>query len=122
MERAYHPLAYKTNARAELVSCGFVDVQEQIIRIPLNPWPKDPEEKNIGRWFNVAFGYGLEAMSLAPLTRMYNWQHTAVAELYKRVKREIDSKQLVVKPFSDVSICKSASILGLNQSAIIYLP
>ena len=93
MERTYRSLAYKTDTRAVLGSCGFVDIQEQIIHIPLNTWPKDWKEKEIGRWFNVAFGRGLEAMSLAPLSRIYHWTQEEVADLCSKVQNEMKSRQ-----------------------------
>ncbi|KIM93983.1 hypothetical protein OIDMADRAFT_61246 [Oidiodendron maius Zn] len=79
VELAYHPLAYKMNIRGLLVSCGFVDIHEEA-----------------GRWYNVAFSQGQEAMSLAPLTRMYKWEPARMAKLCSEVKREIRSKNLVI--------------------------
>jgi hypothetical protein len=93
IERAYRPLAYKTDTRGLLATRGFVDIQEQIIKIPLNSWPTDLDQKDIGRWYNVCFAQGLEAMSLAPLTRMYNWETKAVIKLCSEVKQEIVSKK-----------------------------
>lgn len=93
IERAYRPLAYKTDTRGLLSSRGFVDIQEQVIPIPVNSWPNDPRQKDIGRWYNVGFAQGLESMSLAPLTRMYNWEPAAVVNLCSEVKQEIGSKR-----------------------------
>jgi hypothetical protein len=92
-ERAYRPLAYKTDTRGLLTSGGFVDIQEQIIQIPVNSWPNDQQQKDIGRWYNVGFAQGLEAMSLAPLTRMYNWEPADVVKLCSEVKQEIGSRK-----------------------------
>ncbi|CAN8100941.1 unnamed protein product [Discula destructiva] len=33
-----------------LLDHGFVDVVEEIIPIPINPWPSDPKFMDIGRW------------------------------------------------------------------------
>ena len=99
IERAYRPPTYKTDTQGLLEKRGFVDIKKDIIKIPLNSWPADgkeeeeAEEKNIRRWYNVAFGLGLEAMSLAPLTRMYNWERTAVVKLCSEVEEEISSKE-----------------------------
>ena len=60
---AYRPMAYNTETRSMLESSGFVDIQEQIIQVPLNPWPKDPHAKDIGRWYNLGLTQGLEALS-----------------------------------------------------------
>lgn len=92
-ERAYRPMVYRMDTKGLLEARGFVEIQEQIVKIPLNSWPTDPLQKNIGRWYNVAFAQGLEAMSLAPLTRMFNWEQSAVVDVCSEVKQEISSKK-----------------------------
>ena len=75
---------------------GFVDITEQIIRVPMNPWPADPHQKEIGRWYNLGLIQGMEAMSLAPLTRMCGWTKEQVDTLVAEAKREICSKKFHV--------------------------
>jgi hypothetical protein len=104
-ERAYRPLAYKTDTQGLLTARGFVEIREQILRIPVNSWPTDPIEKDIGRWYNVGFAQGLEAMSLAPLTRMYNWEPAAVVRLCSEVKQEVCSKQF--RAYCNMYVCPS---------------
>ena len=49
-EPAYKPIAYNMQTRQILVGRGFAEVVEQIIRVPLNSWPKDTHEHDIGQW------------------------------------------------------------------------
>ena len=91
--RAYRPIAYNTETRAMLERTGFVEIQEQIIKVPLNPWPNDPHLKDIGRWYNLGLTQGLEAFTLGPLTRMSNWTKEEVDRLVAETKRDICSKQ-----------------------------
>jgi hypothetical protein len=72
---------------------GFVEIQEQIIKVPLNPWPTDPHLKDIGRWYNLGLTQGLEALTLGPLTRMSHWTKADVDRLVSDAKREICSKR-----------------------------
>jgi hypothetical protein len=72
---------------------GFVDIKEQVIKIPLNPWPTDPHLKDIGRWYNLGLTQGLEALTLGPLTRVSQWSKTDVDKLISEVKREVCSKK-----------------------------
>ena len=73
-----------------LQAAGFIDIQETIVRAPLNGWPSDPHQKTIGRWYNLGLTDGLDALSLAPLTRVYNWNADEhVRPLIKEVKKEI---------------------------------
>jgi len=92
-ERAYKPLAYNTNTRQMLEGQGFVDISEQIVRVPLNPWPTDPHQKDIGRWYNLGLVQGLEALSLGPLTRISSWKKEHVDRLVSDAKKEICAKK-----------------------------
>lgn len=92
-EQAYKPMAYNTETKSMLQLAGFVDITEQVIRIPFNPWPSDPHEKDIGRWFNLGLCQGLEALTLGPMSRILNWDRGRVEKLVAEVKREICMKK-----------------------------
>lgn len=91
--RAYRPIAYNTETKAMLERTGFVEIQEQVIKVPLNPWPNDPHLKDIGRWYNLGLTQGLEAFTLGPMTRMSNWTKEDVDRLVAEAKRDICSKK-----------------------------
>lgn len=92
-QEACKPMAYNTKTRAMLQYAGFIEVAEQVIRIPFNPWPSDTHEKSIGRWFNLGLCQGLEALTLGPLTRIRGWNREGVDKLVAGVKREICTKK-----------------------------
>ena len=75
--------------RRQLEAVGFVDVQEEIIKIPYSGWPLALEDRNIGRWFNLGVTVGLMALTLAPLTRMRDKTKDEVKRLVDDVKKEI---------------------------------
>lgn len=95
-ERAYRPLAYNHETGPMLQRAGFVDIKEEVIKIPLNPWESDPHQKDIGRWYNLGLTQGLEALTTAPLTRMSQWTKADVDRLIADVKREVCSKRFHV--------------------------
>ncbi|KAJ5021105.1 hypothetical protein J3E73DRAFT_435011 [Bipolaris maydis] len=76
-QRAYRPIAYEHRTRQLLQAAGFIDIQETVIRVPYNTWPNDPHQKDIGRWYNLGLTEGLEALTFAPLTRVYHWDLNA---------------------------------------------
>lgn len=115
VERAYRPSPFKTDTRGLLASRGFVDIQEQIIQIPVNAWPENPRQKDIGRWYNVGFAQGLEAMSLAPLTRMYNWEPADVVKLCTEVKQEIGSRRF--RAYCNMLVSCSCFLLHPDSSS-----
>jgi hypothetical protein len=92
-ERAYRPLAYNLHTRQMLETLGFVDISEQVIKVPLNPWPTDPHLKEIGRWYNLALVQGLEALSLGPFARMLQWSKEDVDRIVKAAKWDICLKK-----------------------------
>jgi len=91
--RVHRSIEYQQNTRQMLETAGFTDIQEQIIRAPFNPWPKDPHQKEIGRWYCVGLAEGLEALSMGPLTRVFNWTAADVRRMAEDVKACITTKK-----------------------------
>jgi hypothetical protein len=92
-EQASKPLAYNTQTRQMLQQAGFVDISEQVIQIPFNPWPSDPHQKDIGRWYNLGLCQGLQALTMGPLTRVLRWNRESVDKLVADVAREVCTKK-----------------------------
>lgn len=72
-------IAYREDTGTELAKAGFTNIQHRVYRIPLNGWSSDRAENRSGTWWGLAMssgqdlGCGLEALSLAILTRMHGW-------------------------------------------------
>jgi len=92
VSRAYdgacRPLRYNPNMGEDLEAAGFKDVQHRQYRIPLNGWSTDRVEHRSGMWWNIAMssgqgdgGHGMDALSLAPLTRFNNWSESDARRL-----------------------------------------
>ncbi|RKF71505.1 Secondary metabolism regulator LAE1 [Golovinomyces cichoracearum] len=86
-------LAYNGETELMLIQCGYVDIQEQIIETPLNPWPTAAHAKELGKWYNLGLMQGLQALSMAPLTRMMGWSVDEVNKLCNEVRKEISCNQ-----------------------------
>lgn len=93
-QRVNRPLAYNHWTGHMLQQAGFVDIQETVIRAPLNSWPADPHQKDIGRWYNLGMTEGLEALSLAPLTRVSKWHLDDVKRIVRDVKKVMCNKKI----------------------------
>ncbi|KAL9089236.1 MAG: hypothetical protein Q9165_005804 [Trypethelium subeluteriae] len=91
--RISRPIEYQHNTRQMLQAAGFIDINETVIRAPYNSWPADPHQKEIGRWYNLGLTEGLEALSLAPFTRVYQWPVPSVGRIVEDAKRQIVSKK-----------------------------
>ena len=91
--RGSKPIEYQSNTPETLRTQGFVDIREDVIRLPFNTWPSETLSKDIGRWYNLGFCEGLEATCLGPFTRVYGWPLTDVKRLIEDVKKVICNKK-----------------------------
>ncbi|KAF2112111.1 methyltransferase LaeA [Lophiotrema nucula] len=93
--RVFRPIAYNHQTRQMLQSAGFIDIQEIVIRAPYNSWPNDPHQKDIGRWYNLGITEGLDALTYAPLTRVYQWDLNAhVKPLVEQARLQICNRKI----------------------------
>jgi hypothetical protein len=93
--RNHRSIAYKHDTKDLLRNAGFIDIDEQIIRAPLNGWPNDPHQKQIGKWYHLGLSEGLEALSLAPFTRIFGWEaEDHIKPLLREVSREISKSKI----------------------------
>ncbi|GKU02940.1 unnamed protein product [Fusarium langsethiae] len=56
-----------------MTKVGFVDVVVKQFRWPMNGWPEDKKDKLLGEWCYINMASGLEAFTMAPLTRAHGW-------------------------------------------------
>ncbi|KAG5809664.1 hypothetical protein H9Q74_014209 [Fusarium xylarioides] len=52
---------------------GFKDVVVEKFKWPINPWPRDKKAKLLGSLCYTNMACGLEAFTMAPLTRAHGW-------------------------------------------------
>ncbi|KAK8203637.1 S-adenosyl-L-methionine-dependent methyltransferase [Phyllosticta capitalensis] len=71
---------------------GFKNIRVETWKVPMGPWPKDPELKRIGM-FNLAQATdGMEAFTLRMFTKVLGWTVEEVQVFNARVKQEYKSK------------------------------
>ncbi|PGH33481.1 hypothetical protein GX50_03716 [[Emmonsia] crescens] len=68
---------------------GFVDIVDDVYKVPLSPWPKDKRLKEIARYEQLVMLESVEAYTLALLTRVLGWSHEEVQVLIASVKNEL---------------------------------
>lgn len=79
---------------AHMREAGFVDIKEEVIKVPISGWPDDPIEKERGRWLALALTKSLSALTLAPLTRIKGRSRAEVEHLVERVRMEIANRKI----------------------------
>jgi ubiquinone/menaquinone biosynthesis C-methylase UbiE len=67
------PLRIANKLKRWYAEVGFVDIQEKVIKIPVNTWPRDPDLKPLGKWWQQNILLGLQGFSLAHFTRVLGW-------------------------------------------------
>lgn len=71
--QADRPLRIASRLKRWYQEAGFVDVQEKVLKMPMNPWPRDRHLKILGRMSEDNWLAALQALSLAPFSRTLNW-------------------------------------------------
>lgn len=79
---------------SRLREAGFVNIEEEVIKIPINGWPTDPEEKRLGRYLALGLTRGMTALTLAPLARMRGTSRAEVDTLVEKVGREVTNRSI----------------------------
>nr|UWK20372.1 chromatin methyl transferase [Trichoderma crystalligenum] len=70
-------------------TAGFTDFTETTIKCYVNPWSHNRHDREVARWFNLAFSLGLEAMSMMPMIEKLGMTKDEVEDLCARVRKEI---------------------------------
>jgi hypothetical protein len=89
--RAYQDIPSLADTMAEI---GFVNVVIERFRWPTNAWPKDKKYKELGAWCYANFSGGLEAITMAPLTRAHGWSPEDVRVFLVDVRKAMGDKNI----------------------------
>ncbi|KAI9046043.1 class I SAM-dependent methyltransferase [Aspergillus affinis] len=77
-----------------LSNAGFVNIREDVYKMPMSPWPKDPKLKELGRYYQVNMLESLDAYSLALLTRVLHWPVEEVRVLLNGARSELLDRRI----------------------------
>lgn len=73
---------------------GFVDVVETKFKWPINRWPEDEKDKELGAWNNENASRVLESATLAPFTRGLGWSVEEVTDFLVDVRRDLKNTDI----------------------------
>lgn len=80
--------------RALMEEIGFVDVVRTRRKWPINAWPRDQRHKELGAWSRMNLENGLEAFTMAPLTRALGWSREEVTMFLADVRKDLDNRRI----------------------------
>ncbi|KAF7556943.1 hypothetical protein G7Z17_g988 [Cylindrodendrum hubeiense] len=69
--------------KQNVLDAGFVNVEEEVLKVPLGVWPKDPKMKTIGLYNRSMIADGLHGISMGPFTRGLKWTPEEVRNRYE---------------------------------------
>lgn len=73
---------------------GFVDVHEEVYKLPINSWPKDPQFKMLGRFEESNLLDGLQAFSLQPFEKGLNWTKDEIEVYLVSVRKALSDRNV----------------------------
>ncbi|KAF2403937.1 S-adenosyl-L-methionine-dependent methyltransferase [Trichodelitschia bisporula] len=76
---------------------GFVAVKDNLLPMPLGPWPKDRRLKEVGTLDLMQFLDGLEGISLRAFTHTHKWEPEEVKVFLALVRREMLNVKMQVQ-------------------------
>jgi hypothetical protein len=84
---------------AMMRDCGFVNVTERVLHVPLGTWPKNKVLKTAGLYWRTILLDGVQAIALGPLTRGCGWSREQVEVFLVQVRRSYhDNSCLLYMP------------------------
>ncbi|KAH7157873.1 methyltransferase type 12 [Dactylonectria estremocensis] len=78
-----------TSLPDRVAAAGFVKPVHSVRRVPVGPWPRNPDLKTIGLYTRGVIFDGLQAVTLGPLTRGLQWTPEAVEDFLVKVRRDL---------------------------------
>jgi len=88
------PMRIANKLKGWYEQAGFVDVQEEVFKLPLNPWPRDPQFKMLGRFHERNYLEGLQGLSLAPFYRGLGWSKSEIEVYLVNVRKSLSDRSV----------------------------
>ncbi|KAL6878833.1 S-adenosyl-L-methionine-dependent methyltransferase [Trichoderma novae-zelandiae] len=93
---AQRPQSEFAYLKSILERVGFVDIHQEIFKVPLNGWAKDPELKEIGQLMETNMQMGLSAFSLGLFNQVYGRTPEEIEVSLVEVRREVSDPSIHV--------------------------
>ncbi|EEH09806.1 methyltransferase [Histoplasma capsulatum G186AR] len=93
-DQANRPIAHNRSTTHMLKEAGFVDIKHLMFGLPLNTWPDDKYEKEVGKWHNFAFTDSTYALILGPLSRVKGFSLEQIDSLAQEARAQAFDKRL----------------------------
>lgn len=92
--RLCKPLRIGNKLKRWYEQAGFVDVQEEVFKLPLNGWPREPRLSTLGTFWAKSMLDGLQGFSLAYFSRAFGWTKEQIEVYLVDVRKAISDEQV----------------------------
>jgi hypothetical protein len=90
----HKPLRIANKLKRWYQDAGFIDVKEEVMRIPINGWPRDPRFKMLGKYWAKSLLDGLEGFAMKAFTGVHRWTPAEVQVYLVDVRNSIKDKSI----------------------------
>lgn len=80
-----------TKAREELISAGFINVREKVLRMPIGKWMEDRELKEIGSLFETVVRSAIPDIAMRAIEDGLDWSPREVTVLGAKASLSLPS-------------------------------
>ncbi|KAM5383758.1 hypothetical protein ACJZ2D_001747 [Fusarium nematophilum] len=77
------------NWKEKLEAAGFIDVQQEIRKIPIGAWPKDPKLKEMGRYQGIQQIQAVESYTPRIFSTVLGWKEEEVQAYVAKVRKDL---------------------------------
>lgn len=88
------PMANMDEWPDKMKSAGFKNVTMHIMKVPMNPWPKDLKQKEIGRYMQYEQEQAAPGYTNALLSRILGWTKDEIDVLLTHVISELRDRSI----------------------------
>lgn len=91
---ADRPVRFANKLKAWYEQAGFVDVHEEVFKLPMNGWPRKSHLKQLGQMQEENWLAGLSALSMGLFSRVLNWSKTEIEVYLVNVRKCLSDKNV----------------------------
>ncbi|KAF4975218.1 hypothetical protein FDECE_18592 [Fusarium decemcellulare] len=77
-----------------LIQAGFVDVHQEVRKIPIGAWPKDPLLKEVGKYQVIQSTQAIESYTPKLLDKALGWPMEEIQVLMAQAKKELHDRSI----------------------------
>ncbi|KAF4460595.1 demethylmenaquinone methyltransferase [Fusarium albosuccineum] len=88
------PLDCAIGWKDKLEAAGCVDVQQEIRKVPVGSWPKDPKLKELSRFQGIQQMKAVESYTPAVFGRILGWSNEGTQVLIAKVRKELTNPKV----------------------------